>query len=45
MFAGMVHDMQHGFHELWHEMLPVLGGAVALAITGWLFHRKRNGKK
>lgn len=34
--------MEHMGHELWHEILPILGSAIALAITGYLFHRKRN---
>ncbi len=37
-------SFEHVSHELWHQMVPVLGGAIALAITGFLFHRKKKGK-
>ncbi len=32
----------HMAHELWHNIVPALGGAIGLGIAGWMFHRKRN---
>ena len=42
MFSGV--SVEHLAHELWHAIIPTLGGAIALAIAGYLFHRKRKGK-
>lgn len=37
-------DLEHVGHELWHQIVPVLGGATGLAIAGFLFHRKKKGQ-
>ena len=38
--SGFVHAM----HELWHSIVPTLGGILAVGIGGFLFHKHRKDK-
>lgn len=38
-------DLEHVSHELWHSVVPGLGAALGLVITGLLFRRHRRNDK